>query len=74
MVVNFTLLFGSCINITIVPNIDETMPLQWPQMSLELIQEQFIFVRITEEDFDWHEHLPALHFDLIRFVIVLIIL
>src|SRR6266478_3845320 len=52
--------FGACTNITIMPDSNQPLTLQRPQVSLELVEQVFIFMRITEEDFYCHEHHPVL--------------
>src|SRR6266849_5632029 len=53
--------FGSRTDISIIPDVNKTLSLQWYQMPFELIEKCFVFMGITAEDFDWHEHLPACH-------------
>src|SRR5438876_3377079 len=52
--------FGSCANIAVIPDINQSLSLQRSEIRLDFIEVWFIFMRITEEDFYCHERNPRL--------------
>src|SRR5438876_9220159 len=54
--INLSFPFRSCTNVAVMPNINETLPLQGTEVCQEFLQESFIFMSITEEDFYRHEY------------------
>jgi hypothetical protein len=59
MVHNLRFPFGPYTDVAVIQQPDEALPLQWPQVGLEFIQEGFIFSGITDKDADGHGALSS---------------
>jgi hypothetical protein len=47
--------FRTCADVAVMPSLNQTLPLQWPQVLLELFQMWLILVSITKKNFYSHE-------------------